>query len=62
MLDRFLLNIKLKEVSNTDEKKEFESDKVEELQDAISPKYDQLKISQAWWILEVLPFTVKGKW
>jgi hypothetical protein len=28
----------------------------EELNDALSPKYDQLSIKKIWWILEILPF------
>ena len=28
----------------------------EELNDALSPKYDQLSIRKIWWILEILPF------
>jgi hypothetical protein len=28
----------------------------EELHDAISPKYDQLKIKRFWWTLEIIPF------
>ena len=28
----------------------------EELNDALSPKYDQLSIVKLWWIVEVLPF------
>ena len=28
----------------------------EELQDAISPRYDQLRLAKLWWILEIMPF------
>jgi hypothetical protein len=28
----------------------------EELNDALSPEYDQLSIKKTWWILEILPF------
>ena len=31
----------------------------EELQDALSPKYDQLKIQKAWWILELIPLRLR---
>lgn len=33
----------------------FQSEEDEELADAISPIYDQLKLAPAWWILEILP-------
>jgi hypothetical protein len=33
----------------------FKSEEEEELTDALSPIYDELKISKSWWILEVLP-------
>lgn len=33
----------------------FVSEEDEEFADAVSPLYDQLKLSKAWWILEVLP-------
>jgi hypothetical protein len=33
----------------------FRSEEAEELADALSPIYDQLKLSKPWWILEVLP-------
>jgi hypothetical protein len=33
----------------------FESEEDEELADAISPIYDQLKSSPGWWIVEILP-------
>jgi hypothetical protein len=33
----------------------FESEEEEELADAISPIYDQLKLSRGWWIVEILP-------
>jgi len=28
----------------------------EDLQDVLSPKYDQLKIKKGWWVLELIPF------
>ncbi|KAJ7057794.1 hypothetical protein C8F01DRAFT_1151097 [Mycena amicta] len=31
----------------------------EDLKDALSPIYDQLKLSPVWWILEVLPFSFR---
>ncbi|KAK0487950.1 hypothetical protein IW261DRAFT_1548713 [Armillaria novae-zelandiae] len=39
----------------------------EELRDALSPMYDQLKLSKLWWILELVPLEFrqqmgKGKW
>jgi hypothetical protein len=33
----------------------FQTEEDEELADAISPVYDQLKLSWAWWILEIVP-------
>ncbi|KAL4070334.1 hypothetical protein J3A83DRAFT_4358565 [Scleroderma citrinum] len=33
----------------------FVSEEVEDLSDALSPIYDQLRISPPWWILEVIP-------
>ena len=33
----------------------FKSEEAEELADALSPIYDQLKLSKPWWILEILP-------
>ena len=33
----------------------FESEEVEELRDALSPIYDQLKLHWFWWIVEILP-------
>jgi len=33
----------------------FQAEEIEELADALSPIYDELKISKTWWILEVLP-------
>ena len=33
----------------------FGSEENEERSDALSPMYDQLKLSPAWWILEILP-------
>ena len=34
----------------------FGTEEEEELRDALSPKYDQLKLIKAWWIIEILPF------
>ncbi|KAF8157843.1 hypothetical protein B0H34DRAFT_431646 [Crassisporium funariophilum] len=31
----------------------------EELKDAMSPKYDQLKIKKSWWVLEILPMQLR---
>ncbi|KAI9511887.1 hypothetical protein F5148DRAFT_1167136 [Russula earlei] len=33
----------------------FRTEEDEELEDALSPIYDELQLSKAWWILEVLP-------
>jgi hypothetical protein len=33
----------------------FKAEENEELLDALSPIYDQLKLLKAWWILEILP-------
>ena len=33
----------------------FQSEEEEELADAISPIYDELKLSWGWWILEIIP-------
>lgn len=33
----------------------FKTEEIEELADALSPIYDELKISKTWWILEILP-------
>ena len=35
------------------------SEEEEDLKDALSPIYDQLKLRRAWWILEVLPLRFK---
>ena len=35
------------------------SEEEEELQDALSPKYDQLKIQKAWWVLELIPMSLR---
>ena len=37
----------------------FINEEDEELRDALSPKYDQLDISWFWWILEILPISVR---
>jgi len=33
----------------------FKTEEEEELADALSPLFDQLKLSRSWWILEILP-------
>ena len=33
----------------------FKTEEDEELADAVMPIYDELKLSKAWWILEILP-------
>jgi hypothetical protein len=33
----------------------FKSEEEEELHDAVSPKYDQLRRKRGWWIVEILP-------
>ena len=35
------------------------SEEEEELHDALSPKYDQLKIQKAWWIVELIPLYLR---
>lgn len=35
------------------------SEEEEELQDALSPAYDQLKLKKFWWILEILPLQLR---
>lgn len=35
------------------------SEEEEELRDALSPKYDQLKIKKPWWALEILPLKLR---
>ncbi|EKM79596.1 hypothetical protein AGABI1DRAFT_59288 [Agaricus bisporus var. burnettii JB137-S8] len=35
------------------------SEEAEELQDALSPAYDQLKLRKGWWILEILPIQLR---
>lgn len=37
------------------EKTRILSEEEEDLEDVLSPKYDQLKITPFWWILEVIP-------
>ncbi|KIL57003.1 hypothetical protein M378DRAFT_88465, partial [Amanita muscaria Koide BX008] len=37
----------------------FDSEDNEDLRDALSPKYDQLKLSRFWWILEILPVSMR---
>jgi len=37
----------------------FVSEEEEELRDALSPKYDQLKLARPWWILELLPVSMR---
>ncbi|XP_006462907.1 hypothetical protein AGABI2DRAFT_119741 [Agaricus bisporus var. bisporus H97] len=35
------------------------SEEAEELQDVLSPTYDQLKLKKRWWILEIIPLQLK---
>lgn len=35
------------------------SEEEEELKDALSPKYDQLKMKKGWWLLELLPMHLR---
>ncbi|XP_006462906.1 hypothetical protein AGABI2DRAFT_224560 [Agaricus bisporus var. bisporus H97] len=35
------------------------SEEAEELNDALSPAYDQLKLKKGWWILEILPLQLR---
>lgn len=35
------------------------SEEEEEMRDALSPKYDQLKIARTWWVLEILPLKLR---
>ncbi|KAF8962960.1 hypothetical protein BDZ97DRAFT_1920087 [Flammula alnicola] len=35
------------------------SEEEEELRDAMSPKYDQLKVQKSWWVLEILPMQLR---
>ncbi|KAF8727627.1 hypothetical protein AX14_003737 [Amanita brunnescens Koide BX004] len=37
----------------------FISEEDEELKDALSPKFDQLKLARFWWILEILPVSMR---
>ena len=37
----------------------FINEEDEELRDALSPKFDQLKLAWFWWILEVLPVSMR---
>lgn len=37
----------------------LDSEEEEELMDALSPIYDQLKIKKGWWLLEVLPLQLR---
>ncbi|KAM6490034.1 Uncharacterized alpha/beta hydrolase domain (DUF2235) domain containing protein [Amanita muscaria] len=39
----------------------FDNEDNEDLRDALSPKYDQLKISRLWWILEILPVSMRSQ-
>ncbi|RDB14791.1 hypothetical protein Hypma_016547 [Hypsizygus marmoreus] len=41
------------------EKVEVISEEHEDLRDALSPMYDQLKLKRAWWLLEVLPLNLR---
>ena len=44
-----------------EEKPPFISEEEEELRDALSPKFDQLKLARLWWILEVLPVSMTNQ-
>ena len=35
------------------------SEEEEDLKDALSPVYDQLKLQRSWWVLEVLPLRLR---
>ncbi len=35
------------------------SEEEEELHDALSPAYDQLKLKRVWWVLEILPLQLR---
>jgi hypothetical protein len=35
------------------------SEEQEELQDVLSPKYDQLKLKKGWWVLELIPLHLR---
>jgi hypothetical protein len=37
----------------------FTSEEDEELRDALTPKFDQLMIKRSWWILEILPVSIR---
>lgn len=37
----------------------FISEEDEELRDALTPKFDQLMLKRFWWILEVLPVSIR---
>ncbi len=37
----------------------FITEEYEELADALSPKYDQLKLAKLWWILEYIPMVFR---
>ncbi|KAF8996538.1 hypothetical protein BDQ17DRAFT_1429685 [Cyathus striatus] len=37
----------------------FLSEEDEEIRDALSPKYDQLKLKKTWWILEIIPMQLR---
>ena len=37
----------------------FVNEAEEDLADALAPMYDQLKLAKYWWILEMIPQTVK---
>ena len=37
----------------------FVNEAEEDLADALSPMYDQLKLAKYWWFLELIPQTIK---
>jgi hypothetical protein len=73
MLGRFLVQLRLKKKPFVQEipsgspapsyadEKQIGIEEEEELKDALSPIYDQLRLSPAWWILEVLPLMVRSQ-
>jgi hypothetical protein len=38
------------------------SEEDEELNDALSPIYDQMKIKKGWWFVEILPLPLSRQW
>jgi len=48
-------------VVSVDAKRRIDSvdEELEDLKDALSPIYDQLKINRGWWVLEILPLSLR---